>query len=72
VYVVLLSFLILDFFFFFFFFLIPLLMPLYRSLLFILVDTLPCYPFKDKDPFIISASNFPSVFFAGNQVSVAI
>ncbi len=32
------------------------------------LDTLACYPFTDKDPFIIPEKSTPSVFFAGNQV----
>ncbi len=32
-------------------------------------DTLACYPFLDRDPFVIS--DCPHVFFAGNQPSFA-
>lgn len=29
-------------------------------------DTLPCYPFTDKDPFIISEDRLPNLLFSGN------
>ena len=28
-------------------------------------DTLPCYPFKDKDPFVVTS--YPDLYFVGNQ-----
>jgi hypothetical protein len=33
-------------------------------------DTLPSYPFADRDPYILHTENMPDIFFAGNQVSV--
>eukprot|EP00603_Paraphysomonas_imperforata_P012666 CAMPEP_0114455398 /NCGR_PEP_ID=MMETSP0104-20121206/3079_1 /TAXON_ID=37642 ORGANISM="Paraphysomonas imperforata, Strain PA2" /NCGR_SAMPLE_ID=MMETSP0104 /ASSEMBLY_ACC=CAM_ASM_000202 /LENGTH=429 /DNA_ID=CAMNT_0001627817 /DNA_START=57 /DNA_END=1346 /DNA_ORIENTATION=+ len=30
-------------------------------------DTLPSYPFRDIDPFVIESSHLPHIFFAGNQ-----
>jgi DNA polymerase delta subunit 2 len=30
-------------------------------------DTLPCYPFTDRDPFVIEQDSLPDVLFAGNQ-----
>lgn len=36
----------------------------------VLIDTTPCYPYCDTDPFIISPSDIPDILFAGNQVSV--
>lgn len=32
-------------------------------------DTLPSYPFADRDPYILTDRNMPQVLFAGNQVS---
>lgn len=32
-------------------------------------DTLPCYPYDDRDPFVMQA--LPHVYFAGNQPSFA-
>lgn len=31
-------------------------------------DTLPTYPFKSHDPFIIDQDKLPTIFYAGNQV----
>jgi DNA polymerase II small subunit/DNA polymerase delta subunit B len=35
------------------------------------IDTAPCYPYIDKDPFIISRDNLPQLLFAGNQPGFA-
>lgn len=31
-------------------------------------DTLPSYPFSDRDPYILTSENMPQVLFSGNQV----
>jgi hypothetical protein len=39
------------------------------------IDTLPCYPFKSHDPFLLKVDDrrsIPKILFAGNQVSSSI